>query len=140
MTHRKADVAHPAIVHGLTHHPLYRIWQNMKGVAKRTNTPVDTESWPNPKTFVLWGLENGWEPGDRFVRNSTRLGYSPDNCFFAKADIRPSRAKGPRATLPTGVYRRGKKYAALLSLGVFDTPEEAAQAYEAGKASLAPKE
>jgi hypothetical protein len=88
--------------------------------------------------FVNWSMENGYEEGltvDRIDRNK---GYSPDNCRLVTfADNMMNQQKHKNNTSGyKGVFRDGKKWLAGIGfrckfyrLGWFNTPEEAALAY-----------
>jgi hypothetical protein len=58
--------------HGLTYHPLYRIWQDMKRRCYDINRPrfkdwggrgiiVCSEWKDNPKAFIDWSENNGYQ-------------------------------------------------------------------------------
>jgi hypothetical protein len=79
--------------HGLTHHPLYRVWQRMKGC---TGSPTHQDyhhygargismcdQWKNDfHSFYTWSIEHGWEPGLEIDRVDVDGDYCPENCRF----------------------------------------------------------
>lgn len=79
--------------HGLTHHPLYRVWQRMKGC---TSSPTHQDyhhygargitvcdEWANNfKSFYTWAMEHGWKSGLEIDRVDTNGNYCPENCRF----------------------------------------------------------
>ena len=81
------------ITHGLSKHPLYNLWRNIK---KRCNVITDMNykwyggkgikmslKWEsNFKHFYDWCLLNGWERGLTIDRINNEKGYLPENCSF----------------------------------------------------------
>lgn len=79
--------------HGLTHHPLYKVWQRMKGC---TSSPSHQDypyyggrgirmcvEWRDDFTsFYKWAIIHGWEPGLEIDRKNTNGNYEPENCQF----------------------------------------------------------
>lgn len=79
--------------HGLTKHPLYRVWQRMKGC---THSPSHQDydnyggrgismcdEWKTDfKNFYDWSMNNGWEKGLEIDRINTNGDYEPSNCRF----------------------------------------------------------
>lgn len=79
--------------HGLTHHPLYRVWQRMKG---STTSPTHQdyhhygargitvcEEWSNDfKAFYDWAMSHGYSSGLEIDRIDTNGNYEPSNCRF----------------------------------------------------------
>lgn len=82
--------------HGLTSHPLYIIWVDMRqrgGVLKccdeyKRNNYVDRgitvcDEWRDDfMAFYNWAIVNGWKEGLQLDRKDNNKGYSPDNCHF----------------------------------------------------------
>lgn len=79
--------------HGLTEHPLYRVYYHMKD---RCYNPKNIDwkyyggrgikicdEWLNDvETFIDWGKSHGFEKGLTIERIDCDKGYSPDNCTF----------------------------------------------------------
>lgn len=81
--------------HGLSSHPLYRIW---RGIMERCTYPKHVayhlygargisvcDLWvSNFMSFYNWALDNGWKQGLQVDRFPDKNGnYSPDNCRIA---------------------------------------------------------
>jgi hypothetical protein len=77
--------------HGLTHHPLYRIWQRIKG--STTNPNHQDYEWYGGKgvrvceewfndfmNFYEWSLTNGYQQGLTIDRIDVNGDYDPSNC------------------------------------------------------------
>lgn len=76
-------------------HLLYYIWHNIKN--RCNNKKLQSyknyggrgificESWLNPKTFIDWCINNGWEKGLEIDRINNNDGYYPENCRFVTA-------------------------------------------------------
>lgn len=83
---------HPhRITHGLSKHPLFKIWDGMKGRCydKKNISYPDygakgikiCEEWLKDfKAFYDWCLDNGWEEGLTIDRKRNDEDYGPDNC------------------------------------------------------------
>ena len=82
-----------ATKHNYCGHPLYRVWQNMKDRCYNKKNLrykhygdrgifVCTEWINNPKVFIEWALNNGWESTKLLDRRNNDLGYEPSNCRF----------------------------------------------------------
>lgn len=139
--------------HGLTKHPLYNTWNDMK---KRCYNPKYKnyihyggrgikvyEEWKiDFLTFYNWAIQNGWVKGLSIDRIDVNGNYEPDNCRWVTQeiqcrntrDISPSNKSGYRGVY----YHKGiKKWQTGISvcnkiiyLGVYQTALEAAKAYE----------
>ena len=81
--------------HGLSYHPLYKVWNDIKMRCYNKNrasyknyggrgVKMCDEWRNNPEAFVKWGIKNGWKPGfeiDKDMLGDNKL-YSPENCVF----------------------------------------------------------
>lgn len=89
----------------LSKHPLYRTLNNMINRCHNKNhdkyrfyggrgIAVCPKWLYNRRSFVVWGLANGWRPGLEIDRIDNDGLYSPDNCQFVthKENVRNSRA------------------------------------------------
>ena len=135
--------------HGLTKHPLYRKWGEIKTRCYNQNREdyvhyagrgiTVCDEWLNdPVAFIEWSLANGWQKGLYIDRIDNDKGYSPDNCRFVnnRTNCQNTRKQKNR-DLPIGVYRERKRFRACIMvngkqkyLGSYSTPESAAQAYQ----------
>jgi hypothetical protein len=88
------------IKHGFSNHPLYWVWSSMKlrCYNKKNQSYIHyggrgvkiCKEWKtNPKTFIDWALNNGWQPGLKLDKDikPKELGiepllYSPEMCQF----------------------------------------------------------
>lgn len=112
------------------------------------------EEWHNFQNFAQWYEENYYEiPGQRMQLDKDILVkgnkvYGPDTCVFVPQNINSLFVKSDniRGDLPIGVCynKQGKKYQAQCStgtgktknLGLYNTPEEAFNAYKEFKEAL----
>ena len=136
--------------HGLTHHLLYRVWDNMK--ERCTNPKVHDypryggkgitvcEEWYDVRTFYDWAIANGWKKGLQIDRRDNDGNYEPDNCWFVTRTvnmnnrecvkeskkraklIRKEFAKGVTIQELVGKYNRSKQqiYAILRNINSVD--------------------
>ena len=93
--------------HGLTSHPLYRVWQRMKGC---TNSPNHQDykhyggrgikicdEWKNDfKVFYDWALTNGYERGLTIERVNVNGNYEPSNCTWIPRSEQPKNRRVTR--------------------------------------------
>lgn len=84
------------IVHGMSDHPLYQVYLNMKARCYNPNTPsfhryggrednpiLICDEWLNDfKTFHNWAVNNGYQPGLTIERSDNDKGYNPNNCVW----------------------------------------------------------
>ena len=136
------------------HHPVYKIW---KGMINRCYRPYVSEyryygkrgidvcdDWyRDPKIFLGWSLENGWEEGLTIDRIDVDKGYSPDNCRWIPSSqqsentrlIRSNNTSGFRGVCLNKQRYGDSKWMAyckingkMKNLGRFNSKEEAARA------------
>lgn len=91
---KRENVIKRNTTHGLSKHPLYRIWKainercydkkhisyqwyGLKGVT------VCKEWRYNFKSFYEWAIANGYKKGLKIDRIKNKLGYSPNNCKWS---------------------------------------------------------
>ena len=88
---RAAEISKLATTHGLSQHPLYRVWA---GIVRRCENPNERSyrwygargvymcaEWRgNPALFCEWAMQAGWRKGLVVARHGDRGPYSPSNC------------------------------------------------------------
>lgn len=137
--------------HGLRSHPLYCVWDNIKGRCYRKSNPKYNiyggrgitlyDEWKNDfKIFYDYCMSNGWEEGLRIDRINPDKGYYPNNIRFVtiqqnnfnlrKRKNCTSKYKGVsfyknKNKWRCRIFKGGKNY----YLGLFDSEEEAALVY-----------
>jgi hypothetical protein len=136
--------------HGYKNHSLYKIWQNMKTRCYNKNCKEYKwyggrgiqvcDEWKNSaKIFIEWALPL-WKEGLQIDREDNDGNYCPENCRFImhKENIHNQRLLRENNTSGyCGVSCQRGKWMARISIdekrkyiGHFDTPEEAAIAYD----------
>ncbi len=130
------------VTHGMTGTKIYIVWRNMLARCMNPNSTGYTyygargitvcENWLTFEGFYAWA-KDGHRDGLSLDRCSNELGYSSDNCRWVsrQEQMQNRRVRGRYL----GVYKRGPKWRARVhwesedvSLGTYDTPEEAAKA------------
>ena len=103
-----------------------------------------TVEWHNFQNFAEWFENNyvdGWQHDKDILKKGNKI-YSPETCCFVPKEINYLilRRQSVRGKYPIGVTKKGNKYEARVSKngskesqGIFNTPEEAFQAYKIGK-------
>ena len=139
--------------HGLSSHPLYNVWAEMK---RRCYDPKnkDYKNWGGreirmcaewyfyPQNFIKWAMSNGWKKGLVIDRINNDTNYCPKNCRFLTRAKSNQNVQLMRSTNKSG-YRgvswnkRHKKWYACIRinsktkyLGNFDSPRLAAIRYD----------
>jgi len=127
---------------------LYRVYceQNYAKHPTYSECSVD-ETWHNFQNFAEWFYQqpNSESDGYQLDKDLMYLGnktYSPDTCCFVPGEINKLLCdrRNARGVFPQGVSQRGYCYLAKINIegesnviGVFDTPEEAYEAYKKEK-------
>lgn len=79
--------------HGLSSHPLYSVWKDMKYRCLNKNVKAYKfygdkgikvhALWTNDaKLFIEWAIKNGWKEGLVIDRINSKGNYEPSNCRF----------------------------------------------------------
>ena len=134
----------------------YGLWSNI--IARSCNDSVKDKhktykdcsvcsEWLLFSNFLKWFNDptNGYKEGysvDKDILVKGNKVYSPDTCCFVPREINSllTKSNATRGVYPIGVSKRGKRFSARSNfygktkkLGMFDTPEEAFQAYKQAK-------
>ena len=141
--------------HGMWHHPVYKVWATMK---QRCQNPKNQryadyggrgikvcDRWQDPVNFIE-DMFHAWKQGLTLDRINNDGNYEPSNCRWATRKEQRANQREPQACgeIPLkGVTRIGKNYRARIrvkgkriSLGMFNTAEEASEAYNESYRSL----
>ena len=132
---------------------IYQTWKDMlercydDKFQKRQPTYIDcvvAEEWHNFQNFSEWFEENytdGFQLDKDILSKGNKI-YSPETCVFVPSQINSLfiKCNSVRGQFPIGVSKQGDKFIVKLRingksrhLGVFDTVEEAFQAYKTAK-------
>lgn len=120
---------HTSKKHGLSNHPTYGIWQNMKNRCYNENAKsykdygakgitVCDEWMGSVLSFHRWAIDNKWEAHLQIDRKDNNGPYCPDNCHFVTKGVTLFN-KGiysSSKTGHTGVCPRGEEYLVYVSI------------------------
>lgn len=129
--------------HGLRKHKLYKVWLDMKARCTKSNRieykhyggrgiSVCDEWLNNPKLFIEWALNNGYEKELTIDRVDNNGNYEPSNCRFVNRSVQNSNkrytnkfginyiSKNNKGFMVRKVIDGKRKY-----FGTFNTLEEA---------------
>lgn len=112
--------------HGLSHHPLNKIWRSMR---RRCNNQSSSsyqqyggrgisvcDEWDNFETFYYWAISNGWIEGLSIDRIDNNRGYSPDNCRFASVKEQARNRTNNVSITVNGITKLQIEWAEILDL------------------------
>lgn len=98
--------------HGFYGHKLYKLWVTIKTRCYNNKTPYWKNyggrgielcpAWHEPKKFIRWALNNGWQEGLEIDRRNNDGGYSPDNCRFVSRIVNQSNKRNTRCVVFKG--------------------------------------
>lgn len=137
------------LTHGLSRHPLYLIWAEMKHRCGNTNSTnyvhyggrgisVCREWVNNPVSFIKWAMSAGWKEGLQIDRRDNDDGYSPGNCRIVDRGLNSRNQRLLKSNNTSGykgvsLHKPSKKWLAYItcngkrySLGHYSDPVEAA--------------
>lgn len=96
--------------HGLTNHPLYKVWQRVKGCTM-SHTHQDfkhyggrgitvCDEWKNDfKAFYDWAINNGYKKGLTIERIDVNGNYEPKNCAWIPRSEQSKNRRNTRCRL-----------------------------------------
>ncbi len=142
------------VTHGDARTKLYMVWCAMKARCYRTNDKsyknyggrgitVCTEWREDYSAFKKWAVDSGYDERLSIDRIDNDGDYEPSNCRWATPKTQARNKRRIMSTNTTGYrcvqkLKKQKKYMAHITvnykriiIGVFETAEEAAQAYDA---------
>lgn len=130
----------------------YRIWKGMLDRSYEKGTPI-TEGWHRFSTFKAWMETQDWEGKelDKDLLGHHTIGYSPETCCFLPRSLNSfmQDRRKTNSVYPIGVSATKTKYGVPRYkafacadggqnyLGVYDTPEQAHEAWRVFKESHA---
>ena len=110
--------------HGMRHHPIYRLWNNIMTRCYNKNYARFADwggrgiqvckEWHSVKNFIQWCQNNGWDDTMQIDRKDNDGDYCPENCRFVPpstnmANQRPIRSNNSSGY--RGVYFNGHAWA-----------------------------
>ena len=138
-----------ATTHGKAKTPLHARWLSIRNRCNNPNEPSYKDygakgikmcsDWDDFEVFEKWALANGYKPELTIDRLKNDKGYEPSNCRWTTKLVQ-AQHRGIHSTNTTGYkgvskYPKGKFRTTIrvkgehISLGLYDTPEAAALAY-----------
>ena len=97
------------ITHGLSNHPLYMAWRNMRSRCSDISSQyyyrygrrgiTVCEEWEDFRKFYDWAMSSGWEEGLQLDRVDNDASYYPDNCRFTTATVNTRNRPGTSYTV-----------------------------------------
>lgn len=87
-----------ATTHGLRYHPIYPIWKSIKQRCLNKKhkqffnyggrgITICKEWASDPKCFIEWCINNGWQKGLDIDRENNDGNYEPNNCRFVTSEV-----------------------------------------------------
>lgn len=142
-----------SIVHGLSGHPLYKVFMGVKARCTHSENPryeayggrgisICNEWNDDFLTFYTWAINNGYTKGLSLDRIDVDGNYEPDNCRFTtpliqSQNIRPIKKANKSGYKGVSWNKQHNKYEVRirylgkkLHLGLFEDPLEGAKAYQ----------
>ena len=128
--YRREMSSQRSMKHGLCDHPLYVVWENMRGRCEHEyddawdryggrGITVCKEWSKDFKSFYDWSIQNGWEPGLTLDREDNNDGYSPWNCRWVDRTIQANNRRSNRVIEYAGEARTIAEWADILDINYF---------------------
>lgn len=82
----REQIAKLSTTHGMTGHPLHRVWLKTKENCQNHNYKFHINEismcsdWEDFINFYNWAIDNGYKEGLYLSRKNCNLNFSPDNC------------------------------------------------------------
>lgn len=116
--------------HGLSDHPLYVVWTDMKRRCCNESDPAwyryggrgitVCEEWVNDfKAFYDWAIDHGWEPGLTLDRRDNNEGYDPWNCRFVSETVQANNRCSNRLIRYAGETNTIAEWATIFDINYF---------------------
>lgn len=134
-----------------SHSTFWKIWSNMLkkcyNIRVQENQPTYKnvtvcEEWHNFQNFAEWSEKNyvcGFVLDKDIICKECKI-YSPETCCFVPQEINSLFVNGSNKKYPTGVFKRGNKFVAQISikntiknLGSFSIMEKAIETFKTAK-------
>lgn len=101
--------------HGYSNTRLYKCWDSMKTRCLNNNTDsfkdyggrgiTFCKEWEDPKKFIKWALENGYEEDLTLERIDLNKNYTPDNCkWITRAEQNKNTRRNIKQTIDGKTY------------------------------------
>ena len=101
--------------HGLSSHPLYRVWSGIVGrTSCKSNSCYDVygmrgirvcDEWRDFSVFFQWAIDNHWKHGQHIDRINNSEGYSPNNCRIVSPKQNQRNRKSNRHLTVDGITK-----------------------------------
>jgi len=149
--YNKRRSSESTIIHGLSKHPLYNVWDNMVRRVKDNNRPefknyggrgiTVCTRWLDVKNFIE-DMYPTYSKGLQIDRKDNEGGYTPSNCRWVTPSLNAQNTRVLRKTNTSGYrgvcfYKSHNKWVAQIAvkykrkfIGYFNTALEAAIAYD----------
>lgn len=123
----KARASKMATKHGLSKHPLWRVWRSVKSRCSNKNVSgykdyggrgiTICEEWSKSfYTFYQWCISNGYSKGLQIDRENNNGNYEPSNCRFVTRKVNCNNKRNNLVYEINGVTKNLKQWCETLNL------------------------